>query len=211
MNGALRSALWLGFFGLILWSWWVMYTMAGQMGVVRMNMHDFGPLFVMWAIMMAAMMGPTFVPTLRTYEDLIVSADGTRGGSLGLIAGYFAAWIGFAALISVVQVGLIEARLVTRMGPVDVGLVLRRVADRGRALPVHRAEGPLPCPLPQPDGAVSGALAARCAWGDRDGRPSRGLLCAVLLGADGDRICRWGDGSEVDGGRDGADDHRKAA
>ena len=116
MNGALRSALWLGFFGLILWAWWVMYTMAAQMGVVRMNMHDFGPLFAMWAIMMAAMMGPTFVPTLRTYEDLIGSADGTRGGSLGLIGGYFAAWIGFAAVISAAQVGLIEARMVTRMG-----------------------------------------------------------------------------------------------
>ncbi|MDJ0821289.1 MAG: DUF2182 domain-containing protein, partial [Paracoccaceae bacterium] len=96
----LRSVLWLGFFGAILWAWWVMYSMAMSMDVdligrpgpmgqrmaamdPRMDMYmpmaEFGPLFAMWAIMMAAMMLPTLVPTLRAYEDLMVSADGTRG------------------------------------------------------------------------------------------------------------------------------------
>lgn len=111
-----RSALWLGFFGLILWAWWVMYSMARDMGRMPMNMHDFAPLLAMWAIMMAAMMGPTFVPTLRTYEDLIHSADGTRAGWVGLIAGYLGMWIIFALVITLIQMALIEARLVTRMG-----------------------------------------------------------------------------------------------
>ena len=45
-----------------------------------MPMARFWPLFAMWAIMMAAMMLPTMVPTLRAYEDLMLSADGTRAG-----------------------------------------------------------------------------------------------------------------------------------
>ena len=112
----IRTFSWLGFFALILWAWWGMYSMAADMGRVPMNMHDFGPLLAMRAIMMAAMMGPTFVPALRTYEDPMQSANGTRPGWFGLILGYFAAWIGFAVVISVLQVVLIEMRLVTRMG-----------------------------------------------------------------------------------------------
>ena len=110
------ALFWLIFFGVILWAWWVMYSMAADMGRRPMNMHDFAPLAVMWAIMMAAMMGPTFVPTLGTYEDLIHSANGTRAGSLGVVAGYFAVWLIFAVVIAAVQVALIELRFVTRMG-----------------------------------------------------------------------------------------------
>ncbi len=115
-NIGLRSFSWLGFFALILWAWWVMYSMAADMGRVPMNMHDFGPLAIMWAIMMAAMMGPTFVPVLSTYEDLIKNANGSRAGWFGLATGYLAIWFGFAIFIAFVQVILIEQRLVTRMG-----------------------------------------------------------------------------------------------
>ena len=73
----LRSGLWLGFYALILWAWWMMFTMSrdmdldwigrpGPMGQAmaamdpRMDMYmpmaEFGPLFWMWGIMMAAMM-----------------------------------------------------------------------------------------------------------------------------------------------------------
>ena len=107
---------WADFLGIVLLSWWVMVEMATSMGRVPMNMHDFGPLFVMWVIMMAAMMGPTFVPTLRTYEDLIRSANGTRAGSVGLVLGYFATWIGFALAITLAQIALVEAGVLTRMG-----------------------------------------------------------------------------------------------
>ncbi len=116
MHAITRSGLWLLFFAVILWSWWMMYSMAMMMGVEPMNMHDFAPLFIMWIIMMAAMMGPTFVPTMRTYEDLITSANGTRAGSIGLVLGYFSAWIGFALVITLIQMGLIEGRILTRMG-----------------------------------------------------------------------------------------------
>lgn len=73
-------------------------------------------LFSMWAIMMAAMMGPTFVPTMRAYEDLITSANGSRAGSVGVVLGFFVVWVGFAGLIAFAQYTLIEVGLLTAMG-----------------------------------------------------------------------------------------------
>jgi len=103
-----RSALWLGFFGLIFAAWVMMYVMSTGMGLdllgrpdamgqmmrgmdprmdTYMPMASFGPLAVMWAAMMAAMMLPTMIPTLRSYEDLMVSANGTRAGWFGVLLG----------------------------------------------------------------------------------------------------------------------------
>ncbi|WP_375281951.1 DUF2182 domain-containing protein [Pseudooctadecabacter sp.] len=121
----IRSVLWVAFFALILLAWSVMYMMAVMSGVdlsgrpVGMNMMSmvtFGALFPMWAIMMAAMMLPTLVPTLRACEDLMVSANGTRTGWAGILLGYFVVWGAFAGLISVVQVGLIALGAVDALG-----------------------------------------------------------------------------------------------
>ncbi|MCB4378895.1 DUF2182 domain-containing protein [Synechococcus sp. MU1644] len=137
MSHIVRSTLWLGFFGAILASWWVMYSMSlsmdvdlfgrpGDMGArmaamdprmpMYMPMANFGPLFAMWAIMMAAMMLPTLVPTLRSYEDLMVSANGTRAGWLGVLLGYFVVWVAFAALISAVQLALLYGGIIDMLG-----------------------------------------------------------------------------------------------
>jgi predicted metal-binding membrane protein len=151
MTGVMRSALWLTFFAVILAAWWMMYSMAGMMGVdwigrptgminmggmsegmggemskgmsnemssemPMMQLTSFGALFPMWAIMMAAMMLPTMVPTLRSYEDLIVSANGSRAGWLGVILGYFITWVGFAALIALAQIGLMASGIVSDLG-----------------------------------------------------------------------------------------------
>lgn len=122
MNHLVRSVLWLGFFGAILVAWWMMYAMAMQMGLNwygvqtgPMDMAGMPPmnslemLIPMWAIMMVAMMGPTFVTTLTTYEALMRSANGTRGGFVGLIVGYFIVWVAFAVLIAVAQAVLMRA------------------------------------------------------------------------------------------------------
>ncbi|MEM7631120.1 MAG: DUF2182 domain-containing protein [Pseudomonadota bacterium] len=137
MSHIVRSTLWLGFFGAILVSWWIMYSMSvdmdvdligrpGEMGArmaamdprmpMYMPMANFGPLFAMWAIMMAAMMLPTLVPTLRSYEDLMVSADGTRAGWLGVLAGYSIVWVAFAALITGVQLALLFGGVIDMLG-----------------------------------------------------------------------------------------------
>ncbi|WP_299280853.1 DUF2182 domain-containing protein [uncultured Tateyamaria sp.] len=137
MPHLVRSTLWLGFFGAILAAWWVLFTMSmdmdvdlfgrpGEMGArmaamdprmpMYMPMANFGPLFAMWAIMMAAMMLPTLVPTLRAYEDLMVSATGTRAGWVGVISGYLLVWLAFAALIAGVQLTLLYGGVVDMLG-----------------------------------------------------------------------------------------------
>lgn len=137
MNPVLRTSLWLAFFGLVLGAWWMMYTVALDMDLnllgrpgeagnamrwmnprmdMAMPMARFGPLFVMWGAMMAAMMLPTMVPTLRSYEDLMISADGTRAGWLGVLLGYFAVWLLFAALIASVQLALLFGGAIDMLG-----------------------------------------------------------------------------------------------
>lgn len=121
----MRSVLWIGFFCTIAVAWVVMFMTAKMSGVdfigrpVGMNMmpmQSFGALFPMWAIMMAAMMLPTMVPTLTNYESLMVSADGTRLGWIGVFLGYFVVWVAFAAAISLLQVGLLYFQLIDGLG-----------------------------------------------------------------------------------------------
>ncbi|SHH79766.1 DUF2182 domain-containing protein [Marivita hallyeonensis] len=137
MQGTLRTVGWLAFFASILGAWVFLYMMAigmdldlfgrpGPMGQamqgmdprmdMRMPMAEFGPLFAMWAVMMAAMMLPTMVPTLRAYEDLMISANGTRAGWFGVLLGYFVVWVGFAVLITGVQLVLLFGGVIDMLG-----------------------------------------------------------------------------------------------
>ncbi|MEO1733492.1 MAG: DUF2182 domain-containing protein [Pseudomonadota bacterium] len=137
MPHLVRSVLWLGFFGLILVSWWWLYTMStgmdldligrpGPMGDAmrrmdpRMDMYmpmaEFGPVLGMWSVMMAAMMLPTMVPTLRSYEDLMISANGNREGWLGVLFGYAIVWLVVAAVITAVQLILLYGGVVDMLG-----------------------------------------------------------------------------------------------
>jgi predicted metal-binding membrane protein len=145
MSLIIRNIFWLTFFAVILLSWWWLYSMSlsmntdifGRMSmdssmssdqsmanmgstsnVMKMDnsMSRFFPLFGMWAVMMAAMMLPTMVPTLKSYEDLIISADGTRVGWIGLLLGYSIIWVTFSALISAFQLSLLSLGFVDMMG-----------------------------------------------------------------------------------------------
>ena len=79
------------------------------------SMTRFLPLAGMWAIMMAAMMLPTMVPTLRSYEDLMTSANGTRVGWLGVLLGYSIVWVLFSLIISGTQLALLYLNVVDMM------------------------------------------------------------------------------------------------
>jgi predicted metal-binding membrane protein len=92
-----------------------MGQMAGKMTMDN-SMTYFLPLVGMWAVMMAAMMLPTMVPTLRSYEDLMVSANGTRVGWLGVLSGYSIFWILFALIMSIIQIGLLYLGIIDMMG-----------------------------------------------------------------------------------------------
>ena len=82
------------------------------------SMTNFLPLAGMWAVMMAAMMLPTMVPTMRSYEDLMASADGTRIGWIGVLLGYSLIWVIFSLVITAVQMGLLSLSIVDMMGKV---------------------------------------------------------------------------------------------
>ena len=85
---------------------------------INTSMTNFLPLAGMWAVMMAAMMLPTMVPTMRSYEDLMASADGTRIGWLGVLLGYSLIWVIFSLVITAVQMGLLSLSIVDMMGKV---------------------------------------------------------------------------------------------
>lgn len=133
----MRNVLWLGFFAVILAAWWFLFDMATGMGVDLIGRPDpmaqkmaamdprsdmagpmarYGTLFFMWLAMMAAMMLPTLVPTLRSYEDLMTSANGTRSGWVGVLLGYFGVWVGFAAVIAGVQIALLFGGVIDMLG-----------------------------------------------------------------------------------------------
>ena len=78
--------------------------------------EDVGSLFLMWIIMSGAMMMPTFVPTLRTYQDLIYSGAGTSVGFLLMSLGFLTIWFGYSILIAFCQAFLSEQNFVNNDG-----------------------------------------------------------------------------------------------
>jgi predicted metal-binding membrane protein len=65
-------------------------------------------VFVMWALMMAAMMLPSAWPAIVLYGR-------ARGSPAGFAAGYLLVWFGFSALATLLQWRLLEATLLTPM------------------------------------------------------------------------------------------------
>jgi predicted metal-binding membrane protein len=80
----------------------LMPRMVGWGGV------DLVLVFVMWAVMMAAMMLPSAMPAILLYGRV-------RGNPAWFAAGYLLAWFGFSALVTLLQWRLLEAALVTPM------------------------------------------------------------------------------------------------
>jgi predicted metal-binding membrane protein len=78
---------------------------------------DLALVFAMWAIMMLAMMLPSAAPMILTF----VALDGTRretrarGRLFAFTAGYIGVWSGFSVVATLLQWGLLEARLVSPM------------------------------------------------------------------------------------------------
>ena len=77
---------------------------------------DYFSLFLMWVIMSGAMMMPTLVPTLRTYQDLIYTGAGSSLGFIFILFGFLIIWFSYSAIISVFQTFLIEESFVDQNG-----------------------------------------------------------------------------------------------
>ncbi|KAA3633047.1 MAG: hypothetical protein DWQ08_02475, partial [Proteobacteria bacterium] len=122
-NRYLRDAGWIGFFILILASWAGLVEMSARIpssapdsmdwlarlyAVCSVNPGSGGLTYIvpMWLLMGVAMMAPTFVPSLRTYDDLIHTGAGTPAGIVALVVGYLVVWIGYSLFAALLQYNL---------------------------------------------------------------------------------------------------------
>ena len=122
---------WLGLYGLILAAWALLYAMSvpgdlraagGVYGlellaalcVATPDAAGYAGLVAMWAVMAAAMMAPTALPALATYEDL--ARTGAQARLDTLVAGYLAVWLGFAMLAAAAQMALFSIGLLDPFG-----------------------------------------------------------------------------------------------
>lgn len=129
-NISLGRVHWLTFFAAVLTGWALLFAMAvppeirsleatygaslieilcgGALGA-----SGFAPALAMWVLMSAAMMAPTALPALRTYDNL---GHVTATGFGRLVLGYLAAWLGFSVLAAAAQVTLHDLGLIGALG-----------------------------------------------------------------------------------------------
>ena len=131
-SGLWRSLSWGGFYGLVLAAWTAIFLMSANLpGGLLANVSQPGfwsalciaaaeanpwALFAMWAVMSAAMMAPTLVPALSTYDDMAATGAANTAGFAALIAGYLAVWLGFSAIAAGLQAWLSSLSVVTAGG-----------------------------------------------------------------------------------------------
>lgn len=128
---------------LALMSWIYLGLMIGDMSIIpgmalMMPGQMFLPvplfgLFLMWAVMMAAMMLPTAAPMIMAYARM-QAADRSRGASwmpvLMFSGGYVVAWAGFSLAAALLQASLIHLAFMSPMmmkagsGPIAGGILI---------------------------------------------------------------------------------------
>lgn len=131
-SGLWRSVSWGGFYGFVLAAWAGIFLMSASLpGGLLANLAQPGiwsaictaaaeaeplALFAMWALMSAAMMAPTLVPALSTWDDMTATGAASGTGFAALISGYVAVWLGFSAVAAAAQAWLSSRGLVTAGG-----------------------------------------------------------------------------------------------
>ena len=79
---------------------------------------DFGLMYVMWAVMMVAMMVPTAAPMILTFATIYRRRRAAQGPYVPtgvFLGGYLVIWAGFALLATMTQWGLHQATLLSSM------------------------------------------------------------------------------------------------
>ncbi len=119
---------WVGVYCLILTSWFVLFLSGIYQSHRSVVLFDFGDLvsslisphyhhldfkflFGMWGIMALAMMLPSFVPTLRVYDDLRSTGSGSLAGFWALTLGYVSVWLIYAIFMTAIQIYLISLNI----------------------------------------------------------------------------------------------------
>jgi predicted metal-binding membrane protein len=150
----------LGLSATIVLAWIYLLRMAADMGAMTLeaqthaamgmaDMRSWGAsawagLFLMWAVMMAAMMLPSAAPvTLLVLGVYRRREDGeARASAVAFVAGYLLAWTAFSAAAAAAQVGLHRAALLApdmRVGSAALAGVLLVIAGVYQWLPIKNA------------------------------------------------------------------------
>ena len=152
--------------------------------MIRWSAADFVFMFVMWAVMMFAMMLPSVTPTVMIFARVREKreAAGRPFAPTGaFVSGYLLAWVGFSLLATVANWGLARRR----RHVVDDGQRRsghgRCPARRGGGIPMDGAQERLPQPLPLADELPYALLARRKLGRGPDGIAPRRLLSRLLL------------------------------
>ena len=130
-KGISRIKNWIVFYCVLLIAWIAILIMALESflltnaNIVRIvveicnssvsNLNLIG-VFFMWLLMSTAMMAPTIIPTLKTYEDILESGGKKENSFWVFIAGFSIIWTIFSVLMSLVQVFLGSLYLLNDQG-----------------------------------------------------------------------------------------------
>jgi len=119
-----------GLGGIVALAWLYLLRLAGDMaemeqhaamGMTMPQMQAWDPVdllfvFLMWTVMMVAMMLPSAAPMILTFTAVTRrrTAPGQAAGRIGIfVLGYLIAWTGYSALAATAQAGLHAAALLT--------------------------------------------------------------------------------------------------
>ncbi len=85
--------------------------------MMNWDVDDLLLVWVMWAVMMVAMMLPSALPMVQMVARIAREQDATTGRSSVpvFVGGYLAVWTGFSVAATLAQWGLLELRLLTPM------------------------------------------------------------------------------------------------
>jgi len=128
-----RALAWIGFFALILAAWSALFAMSLEVPDATLRAlygadfwrsvcgasglsAGFGVTLSMWVLMVAAMMMPTFAPSLKTYSELQSTEAANAAGMAMLVLGYVAIWFGFSLLAAGLQTAFLKVGFVSPAG-----------------------------------------------------------------------------------------------
>ncbi|MEM6637276.1 MAG: DUF2182 domain-containing protein [Pseudomonadota bacterium] len=128
---AMTAPHWLALFAAVMASWVLIYVTSvplayreftdiygaeflASLCLVTPDVAGFFRSTAMWALMSAAMMVPSALPAIATYDDLTRAAG--RPGIAGLLAGYMSVWLGFSVVAALLQLALLDGGLIDVLG-----------------------------------------------------------------------------------------------
>ena len=156
-------------------------------------------MFLMWAVMMVAMMLPSAAPMLSTYARIAARrAKATRAYHVWMFAtGYFVVWTAFSLRRNGAAVCAAERRDRIQRSANTTWIASAIILVVGGNLSAHPAEKRMPQVVPHTDRIFHDQLARRRGAAHSKWALSMAVLHRMLLDADGTAVRRGSDESGV--------------